>query len=210
MVPIQNRSLSLRYPFKHNTKPAVSVPDLLTPNLVLCASTSSLIVRLLVRPLCPSVPYHGRISVVHMWQESVLLRGAISSATFWSTSGDKHKTCRPDVEVWVWLWFGVWNSILKPFHFPSTFPGSLMSQSEERRAYGNCQCVAINVNTSCKVSLVKWFNQIKFQLAALVSRKRGLVISPLLCKFYAWSKVARSSQPKVLHLWIKITIIIIF
>lgn len=56
-----------------------------------------------------------------MWQESVLLRGAISSATFWSTSGDKHKTCRPDVEVWVWLWFGVWNSILKPFRFPLYF-----------------------------------------------------------------------------------------
>lgn len=39
--PFTTRSLSLRCPFKRGTKTAVSAPDLLTLNLVLCARASS-------------------------------------------------------------------------------------------------------------------------------------------------------------------------
>lgn len=39
--PFRTRSLSLRCPFKRGTKTAVSAPDLLTLNLVLCARASS-------------------------------------------------------------------------------------------------------------------------------------------------------------------------
>lgn len=161
--PFRTAVRSLRYPFKQNTKLAVSVPDLLTPNLVLCASNSSLTVRQRVRPLCPSVPYHGRISVVPMWQESVLPRGAISSATYWTNSGDKHKTCRSDGEVGVWWWFGVWTSILKPVSL-------YFSRLHNEFKWGDSRLR---------------FDQIKFRLAVLVSCKRGLAISPLVCKFYA-------------------------
>lgn len=46
MVLIQNGRLSPGYPFKLGTKPAVSLPDLLTPHRVLCASVSNLAARL--------------------------------------------------------------------------------------------------------------------------------------------------------------------
>lgn len=157
MVPIQNRSLTLRCPFKHSTKPAVSVPDLLTPNPVLCASarslTLSLPVRLVVRPLRPSVSYHGRISVVRMWRESALLHGAISSATYRSARGDKHETCRSDVDVWVW-WSGVLGlqPILKSCS-PFTFLSLPMSQSGEMRGHVGHERVENKVNTSCKESV---------------------------------------------------------
>lgn len=85
MAPIQNGRLSPRYPFKCGTKPAVSLPDLLTPRRVLCASTSDLAARL--------GRISGGISVLHVLQESALLQAAISSATHSSTS----RTARLDV-----------------------------------------------------------------------------------------------------------------
>lgn len=74
MALIQHGRLSPRYPFKLGTKPAVSLPDLLTPHRVLCASVSDLAARL--------YRISRRISVPHILHESALLRGAISSATY--------------------------------------------------------------------------------------------------------------------------------
>lgn len=59
MALIQNGLLSPRYPFKLGTKPAVSLPDLLTPHRVLCASVSNLAglsVSYLREDPCPSHP----------------------------------------------------------------------------------------------------------------------------------------------------------
>lgn len=82
MVPIQNHSLSLRCPFKRNTKPAVSVHDLLTPNPVYQhLQLHSVSVCELVSPLCQS----QNLCCSHVWRICAALRGANSSATYRST-----------------------------------------------------------------------------------------------------------------------------
>lgn len=83
--PFRPRSLSLRCPFKHSTKPAVSAPDLLTLNLGLGASASRAS-SATIRPL-------DRLSVgrCHVEDESpsepwgsLPQGGAKSSAKCWS------------------------------------------------------------------------------------------------------------------------------
>lgn len=126
MVLIQNHSLSLRCPFKHNTKPAVSVPDLLTPNPVLCASARSFTVSLpvcpLVRPLCHSVSISRRNQCCY--EEQLVQSHTNRPVEIGTKCG-----CQSDDLV---IWYMELGSVMNSFFILYTLMSSILSLSVEK------------------------------------------------------------------------------
>lgn len=151
MVPIQNHSLSLRCPFKHNTKPAVSVADLLTPNPVLCASTCSFTVSLSVCLACPS----SMLVCQHIMEQSLLFTCDKNRCRYEGKLVQPH--INRSVEISMTFLLPVWHgctclvvqcmelgSVMKSFS-SSTFISSLLSLGREKLVYCDHQGVEKNI-----------------------------------------------------------------